>query len=63
VAGIDDLTMHGLRWLFKCLTEKLQIPTSLVAQIMGHTPGATAEKHFTLRPLDLLRMHHERIET
>ena len=29
---------------------------------MGHKPSATAEKHYTVRPLDLLRMHHERIE-
>lgn len=29
---------------------------------MGYKPSATAEKHYTVRPLDLLRMHHERIE-
>ena len=29
---------------------------------MGHKPSATAEKHYTVRPLDLLRIHHERIE-
>ena len=29
---------------------------------MGHKPSATAEKHYTVRPLDLLRLHHERIE-
>ena len=29
---------------------------------MGHKPSATAEKHYTVRPLDLLRVHHERIE-
>lgn len=23
---------------------------------------ATAEKHYTVRPLDLLRLHHEKIE-
>ena len=34
----------------------------VVAQIMGHKPSATAEKHYTVRPLDLLRVHHERIE-
>lgn len=32
------------------------------AQIMGHKPSATAEKHYTVRPLDLLRLHHEKIE-
>jgi hypothetical protein len=30
---------------------------------MGHKPSATAEKHYTVRPLDLLRIHHERIES
>ena len=29
---------------------------------MGHKPSATAEKHYTVRPLDLLRVHHEKIE-
>ena len=31
--------------------------------ILGHKPSATAEKHYTVRPLDLLRVHHEKIET
>jgi integrase len=62
VAGIEDLTLHGLRRSFKSLTEWLEIPAGVVAQIMGHKPSATAEKHYTVRPLDLLRMHHERIE-
>lgn len=29
---------------------------------MGHKPNATAEKHYTVRPLDLLRVHLEKIE-
>ena len=29
---------------------------------MGHKPSATAEKHYTVRPLDLLRVHYEKIE-
>lgn len=62
VAGIDDLTLHGLRRSFKSLTEWLDIPAGVVAQIMGHKPSATAEKHYTVRPLDLLRLHHEKIE-
>ena len=44
------------------LTEWLDVPAGVVAQIMGHKPSATAEKHYKRRPLDLLRMHHERIE-
>ena len=62
-AKIEGLTPHGLRRSFKSLTEWLEIPTGVVAQIMGHKPSATAEKHYTVRPLDLLRIHHERIET
>ena len=62
VAGIDGLTLHGLRRSFKSLTEWLDIPAGVVAQLMGHKPSATAEKHYTVRPLDLLRLHHEKIE-
>lgn len=62
VAGIEGLTLHGLRRSFKSLSEWLEIPAGVVAQIMGHKPSATAEKHYTIRPLDLLRLHHEKIE-
>jgi integrase len=62
VAAIDGLTLHGLRRSFKSLTEWLEIPAGVVAQLMGHKPSATAEKHYTVRPLDLLRVHHEKIE-
>ena len=62
VAGIYGLTLHGLRRSFKSLTEWLEIPAGVVAQLMGHKPSATAEKHYTVRPLDLLRVHHEKIE-
>ncbi len=62
VAGIDGLTLNGLRRSFASLTEWLEIPTGVVAQIQGHKPSATAEKHYKRRPLDLLRLHHERIE-
>ncbi|WP_084153986.1 tyrosine-type recombinase/integrase [Simplicispira psychrophila] len=62
VAGIDGLTLHGLRRSFKSLTEWLDIPAGVVAQLMGHKPSATAEKHYVVRPLDLLRLHHEKIE-
>lgn len=61
-AGLDGLTLHGLRRSFKSLTEWLEVPVGVVAQIQGHKPSATAEKHYTVRPLDLLALHHERIE-
>ena len=60
--GIEGLTLHGLRRSFASLTEWLEIPAGVVAQIQGHKPSATAEKHYKVRPLDLLRVHHERIE-
>ena len=62
VAGIEGLTLHGLRRSFGSLSEWLEIPAGVVAQIQGHKPSATAEKHYRVRPLDLLRVHHERIE-
>ena len=62
VAGLEGLTLHGLRRSFKSLSEWLEIPAGVVAQLMGHKPSATAEKHYTVRPLDLLRVHHVRIE-
>ncbi len=61
-AGLEGLTLHGLRRSFKSLTEWLEVPVGVVAQIQGHKPSATAEKHYTIRPLELLRVHHERIE-
>ena len=54
-AGLEGLTLHGLRRSFKSLTEWLEVPVGVVAQLMGHKPSATAEKHYTVRPLDLLR--------
>ena len=61
-AGLEGLTLHGLRRSFKSLTEWREVPVGVVAQIQGHKPSATAEKHYTVRPLELLRLHHEKIE-
>jgi len=61
-AGLQGLTLHGLRRSFASLSEWVNVPVGVVAQIQGHKPSATAEKHYKRRPLDLLRMHHERIE-
>jgi integrase len=62
VAGLEGLTLHGLRRSFKSLSEWQEVPVGVVAQLMGHKPSATAEKHYTVHPLDLLRVHHEKIE-
>jgi len=63
MAGLPNLTLHGLRRSFGTLAEWVECPTGLVAQIQGHKPSATAEKHYRRRPLDLLRMWHIRIES
>jgi integrase len=61
-AGLEGLTLHGLRRSFKSLTEWQEVPVGVVAQIMGHKASATAEKHYTVRPLELLALHHTKIE-
>jgi integrase len=61
-AGIGGLTIHGLRRSFGTLSEWIEAPTGVVAQIMGHKPSALAEKHYRRRPLDLLRLWHTKIE-
>lgn len=62
VAGIEGLTLHGLRRSFGTLSEWVETPVGIVYQIQGHRPSATAEKHYRPRPLDLLRMWHIKIE-
>jgi integrase len=61
-AGIEGLSLHGLRRSFGTLSEWCEVPVGVVAQIQGHKPSAIAEKHYRRRPLDLLRMWHEKIE-
>ncbi|SFT45149.1 tyrosine-type recombinase/integrase [Paraburkholderia aspalathi] len=62
LVGIPPVTPHGLRRSFGTLAEWVEVPVGIVAQIMGHAPSALAEKHYRRRPLDLLRMWHDRIE-
>lgn len=61
-AGLPPFSIHDLRRSFGSLTEWTETPTGIVAQIMGHKPSATAEKHYRVRPLDLLRVWHTKIE-
>ena len=61
-AGLPPLSIHGLRRSFGTLVEWVECPAGIAAQIMGHKPSATAEKHYRRRPLDLLRMWHTKIE-
>ena len=63
VAGLKPLTLHGLRRTFASLAEWVEMPRGVVAQIMGHKPSATAEKHYINRPLELLALWHGKYET
>jgi integrase len=56
------LTLHGLRRSFASLCEWLDIPGGISAQIQGHAPQGVREQNYIRRPLDLLRVHHEKIE-
>lgn len=60
--GLPLVSIHDLRRSFSNLSEWLDVPHGVVAQIMGHKPSATAEKHYKKRPVDLLRLHHQKIE-
>lgn len=62
VAGLPSVTLHGLRRTFINLAEWIEMPVGIVAEITGHKPSATAEKHYKSRPLDLLRLWHAKYE-
>src|SRR5690606_4775429 len=62
-AGLPPLTLHGLRRSFGTLSEWVEVPVGVVAQIQGHKPSAIAEKHYRRRPLDLLRVWHAKVES
>ena len=61
VGGLPHVSLHGLRRSFGTLSEWVECPAGVAAQLMGHKPSATAEKHYRIRPLDLLRVWHEKI--
>lgn len=63
VAGLPHISLHDLRRSFATLAEWVEMPSGIAAQIMGHKPSATAEKHYIKRPLDLLRKWHTKIES
>jgi len=60
-AGIDHLTIHGLRRSFSLLGEAAGAPAGAIAQVMGHKPSATAEG-YRPRSVDALRPFLECIE-
>lgn len=62
-AGLPSLSLHGPRRSFGTLSEWVEVPTGVVAQIMGHKPSAIAEKHYRRPSLDFLRKWHIQIES
>ena len=61
-ASLPPLSIHGLRRSFSTLAEWVEVPSGIVAQIMGHKPCAVQEKHYIQRELDLLTLWHIKIE-
>jgi integrase len=60
-AGIEGLTIHGLRRSFSLLGEAAGAPAGAIAQVMGHKPSATAEG-YRPRSVDALRPYLAKIE-
>jgi integrase len=60
-AGIEGLTIHGLRRSFSLLGEAAGAPAGAIAQVMGHKPSATAEG-YRPRSVDALRPYLTKIE-
>jgi integrase len=61
-AALPAISLHGLRRSFGTLSEWVEVPAGIVAQIMGHKPSAIAEKHYIQRELDLLHLWQVKIE-
>ena len=62
LAELPPVTIHGLRRTFASLAEWVEMPVGIVAEIMGHKPSATAEKHYKSRPIELLGIWHTKYE-
>lgn len=57
-----EVSLHGLRRSYASLSEWLEIPSGVVAQIQGHKASAVQERHYKRRPLELLAQSHCRFE-
>jgi integrase len=62
-AGLQGLTLHGLRRSFASLAEQTETPGGVASQIQGHKPQSAREKSYIIRPLDFLRKWHFNIES
>lgn len=61
-AGLDPVTLHGLRRSFASLTVPMDIAGGVSMQIQGHKPTSAREKSYIIWPLDLLKKSHQKIE-
>lgn len=61
-AGLPHISIHGLRRSFATLTEWIDVPPGISAEIQLHAPQGVREKSYIRRPIDLLRMWHCKIE-
>ncbi len=61
-AGLPKITLQGLRRSFATLSEWVEVPAGIAAQIQGHAPQGIREQNYIRRPVDLLRNWHEKIE-
>jgi len=52
-----DITIHGLRRSFETLSGWVDLPKGVTHQVSGHAADSITEKHYTVRPIDMLRMH------
>ena len=61
-AGLPVVTLQGLRRSFATLSEWVETPAGIAAQIQGHAPQGVREQNYVRRPVDLLRVWHDKIE-
>ncbi|MCU4304797.1 integrase family protein [Acinetobacter ursingii] len=57
-----NITIHGLRRSFETLSGWIELPKGVTHQISGHKADSITEKHYTVRPMDMLRMHMQGFE-
>lgn len=57
-----NITIHGLRRSFETLSGWIDLPKGVTHQISGHAADSITEKHYIVRPMDMLRMHMQGYE-
>lgn len=60
--GLPHVTLHGLRRSFATLSEWVEVPAGIAAQIQGHAPQGVREQNYICRQLGLLSKWHVKLE-